>query len=71
MAVAFLVNVSRYPSSIEATFIHKLCRACFCAVAAVAAFFILPKETPVGGSMDWLGSVLGLSGMVLFNFAWK
>jgi hypothetical protein len=24
-----------------------------------------------GGSVDWVGSYLGVSGLVLFNFVWK
>ena len=34
---------------------------------------VMPKESPVskGEKMDWIGSVLGISGLVLFNFVWK
>ena len=34
---------------------------------------VLPKETPVSKDekMDWVGSFLGVSGLILFNFVWK
>lgn len=34
---------------------------------------ILPNETPIskGEKMDWIGSVLGISGFIAFNFVWK
>lgn len=34
---------------------------------------IMPKETPVNGEekMDWIGSALGITGLVVFNFVWK
>ena len=34
---------------------------------------VLPKETPVskGEKMDWVGSFLGISALILFNFVWK
>lgn len=40
----------------------------FCSLA-----LMMPKEVPVsnGEKMDWTGSVLGISGLVLFNFVWK
>lgn len=43
------------------------------AVEFVSLFFVLPPEEPVDkdGKIDWVGSALGLSGLALFNFAWK
>ena len=34
---------------------------------------VIPRETPIskGESMDWTGSVLGISGIIIFNFVWK
>lgn len=36
-------------------------------------FLVLPYDEPVdkGGSIDYLGIVFGLGGLLLFNFAWK
>lgn len=35
--------------------------------------FLMPKETPVdkGGKIDYIGAVLGLSSLLLFNVVWK
>ena len=34
---------------------------------------LLPPEDPTSGleSMDWIGSALGISGLITFNFVWK
>jgi hypothetical protein len=34
---------------------------------------ILPNETPISKDekMDWVGSILGISGFIIFNFTWK
>lgn len=34
---------------------------------------LLPPEIPVdrGGNIDWIGGVLGTSGLITFNFVWK
>lgn len=39
----------------------------------VPLFCLLPKEEPVDkqGKIDFIGIVLGLSGLILFSFAWK
>ncbi|GAM36590.1 hypothetical protein TCE0_018f05791 [Talaromyces pinophilus] len=36
-------------------------------------FLVLPREEPVdeGGSVDYIGACLGVSGLVLFNIAWN
>lgn len=33
----------------------------------------MPKETPVNEDekMDWIGSALGITGLIIFNFVWK
>ena len=43
------------------------------AIEFVSLFFVLPPEEAVDkdGKIDWVGSALGLSGLALFNFAWK
>lgn len=48
-------------------------RACLGALVFGALFFALPSEEPVdkGGEIDYIGSILGISGLALFNFAWK
>lgn len=35
--------------------------------------FLVPGEEPSdkGGKIDWVGSYLGVGGLVLFNFVWK
>ena len=34
---------------------------------------LLPSENPPSKSepMDWIGSMLGISGLITFNFVWK
>lgn len=34
---------------------------------------VLPTETPVSkdDTMDWVGSALGISAFIMFNFVWK
>lgn len=34
---------------------------------------LLPAEEPISKSepMDWIGSILGISGLITFNFVWK
>lgn len=36
-------------------------------------FFILPRDKRLDkyGSIDYMGIILGISGLILFNFAWK
>lgn len=58
-------------SSLEWTLTYR--RACLGALVFGALFFALPSEDPVdkGGEIDYIGSILGISGLALFNFAWK
>lgn len=48
-------------------------RALLGAVVFGGLFFAFPKEQPVdkGGKIDYMGAALGLSSLLLFNFAWK
>lgn len=48
-------------------------RAVISAALFVALIVALPREDPVdnSGSIDYMGALLGLSALVLFNFAWK
>ena len=32
---------------------------------------VLPEEAPHKPTFDWLGSIIGVSGLILFNFAWS
>ncbi|EOO02160.1 putative efflux pump antibiotic resistance protein [Phaeoacremonium minimum UCRPA7] len=43
------------------------------AVVFGGLFFAFPKEQPVdkGGKIDYMGAALGLSSLLLFNFAWN
>lgn len=36
-------------------------------------FLVVPDGPPSdrGGKVDWIGSYLGVGGLVLFNFVWK
>lgn len=36
-------------------------------------FVVVPKDKPVDpdGTMDWVGGVVGVSSLILFNFVWK
>lgn len=45
----------------------------FASVAFAVLWKILPHEEPVDrhGKIDWIGAVLGMSGLVLFNFTWN
>jgi hypothetical protein len=38
-----------------------------------ALCMVLPPESAVDkeGTIDWFGAFLGLSALILFNFAWK
>jgi hypothetical protein len=38
-----------------------------------ALWNLLPGERPVDrhGNIDWIGAVLGTSGLIVFNVAWK
>ncbi|KAK7728184.1 hypothetical protein SLS57_002654 [Botryosphaeria dothidea] len=58
-------------SSLEWTLTYR--RACLGALVFGALFFALPSEDPVdkGGEIDYIGSILGISGLALFNFAWN
>lgn len=42
-------------------------------VVFTSALMICPADEPVDphGKIDWVGAALGLSGLILFNFAWK
>lgn len=44
-----------------------------CFLVAVSAYFIIPHHigSRSHGKFDWIGSVLGVSGLVLINFAWN
>lgn len=44
-----------------------------CFVVALSAFFIIPKDigSRSNGKFDWIGSILGVSGLVLINFAFN
>ena len=48
-------------------------RACLAAVTFVALWTLAPYEPPVDrhGKIDWIGSALGTSSLILFNFVWK
>jgi hypothetical protein len=43
------------------------------AVVLGALSVLLPSERPVDrqGRIDWIGAVLGTSGLIVFNVAWK
>lgn len=49
------------------------CRSCLAAISFGALFFVLPRERPVDkdGKVDFVGALLGLSGLLLFSVAWK
>ena len=49
------------------------CRALLGTLVFGSLAIVMPHETPVseGESMDWTGSVLGISGIIIFNFVWK
>lgn len=49
------------------------CRSCLATVSFGALLFILPREKPVDedGKVDFIGALLGLSGLLLFSVAWK
>jgi hypothetical protein len=42
-------------------------------VIFISLFLVLPRETPVdkNGGIDYVGSILGLGGLILFGFVWK
>ncbi|ABN64506.2 multidrug-resistance type transporter [Scheffersomyces stipitis CBS 6054] len=44
-----------------------------CFVIAVAGFFVIPKGVGIlaKGSFDYFGSAAGVTGLILFNFAWN
>lgn len=44
-----------------------------CIVVAVSAFFIIPKNigSRSNGKFDWIGSILGVAGLVLINFSFN
>lgn len=48
-------------------------RAIMAAVVLGALWILLPQEKPVDrqGKIDWIGAVLGTSGLIVFNVAWK
>lgn len=48
-------------------------RALFGTLVFGSLAIVVPKEIPTskGEKMDWIGSVLGISGIILFNFVWK
>ena len=48
-------------------------RALFGTLVFGSLAIVMPHETPMskGESMDWTGSVLGISGIIIFNFVWK
>ncbi|UDD65275.1 hypothetical protein AFCA_012464 [Aspergillus flavus] len=48
-------------------------RACLSAVTFVALWALAPYEPPVdrSGKIDWIGSALGTSSLILFNFVWN
>lgn len=50
-----------------------ICIAVVSAALFVALVVALPREDPVdnSGSIDYMGALLGLSALVLFNFAWN
>ncbi|OOO07985.1 major facilitator superfamily MFS_1 [Aspergillus oryzae] len=47
--------------------------ACLSAVTFVALWALAPYEPPVdrSGKIDWIGSALGTSSLILFNFVWN
>ncbi|OGM49823.1 efflux pump antibiotic resistance protein [Aspergillus bombycis] len=47
--------------------------ACLGAVTSVALWILAPYEPPVDrhGKIDWIGSALGTSSLILFNFVWN
>ncbi|GAB1198161.1 hypothetical protein APSETT444_007469 [Aspergillus pseudonomiae] len=47
--------------------------ACLAAVTFVALWTLAPYEPPVDrhGKIDWIGSALGTSSLILFNFVWN
>lgn len=50
------------------------CLTIACCLAAAVAYFIIPSQADDGvmdKSMDYLGSVTGVSGLVLLNVAWN
>jgi hypothetical protein len=38
-----------------------------------AALIMIPNDEPLDlqGKIDWIGSSLGVAGLILFNFVWK
>ena len=48
-------------------------RAVLVAVVYGAAIIAVPEDERLGsgGKIDWVGSYLGVAGLVLFNFVWK
>ncbi|KAJ5517648.1 Major facilitator superfamily domain general substrate transporter, partial [Penicillium expansum] len=52
---------------------HFIILSCLATVSFGALFFILPREKPVDedGKVDFIGALLGLSGLLLFSVAWN
>ncbi|GAA6029079.1 hypothetical protein JCM8097_001583 [Rhodosporidiobolus ruineniae] len=48
--------------------LEAICSAVF---GILSAFFIPQDDGDLSTPIDWIGSVLGLSGLTLFNFAWN
>lgn len=43
-------------------------------LTGIVSHFIIPKNIPInvnGFAMDWIGSALGVCGLILFNFVWN
>lgn len=55
------------------TALTLLCSAIKNAVNLAIGFFCIPATLGVGlgGDVDWLGGFLGVSGLILFNLAFK
>lgn len=71
--MAFHPHVSRSVPMHAGCQLTMLYSALLGTVIFAALFFFLPREPAVDkdGSMDYIGSALGISALCLFNFAWK
>ncbi|KAF5009102.1 hypothetical protein FDECE_4654 [Fusarium decemcellulare] len=52
---------------------HFISMACIGTASLSGLFFVFPHEEPVdkGGKIDYMGVILGLGGLFLFNLAWN
>lgn len=53
--------------------LHDAIRAILGLIVFGSLALLLPSEDPPSKSeqMDWVGSILGISGLISFNFVWK